>query len=214
MKNINITDLIENELEKTKTYTIENYKQYEGNYLKTLHALQQCVDSENWEHFGVETFEEFGKRMFSNLGTLSLSRMLFQENNPIGYIECFLIKKEAYAFLYEDNYKEFNLDITDFVVDYSENKDLSDCALYVNVVAIKKEYQGSPYALSKLSSAMLEIYKQVKSQNLIDVLAVAVTENGTRMCELTGMTKKSSHFREMGENSHERILYLTNLSLL
>lgn len=194
--------MIENE------YYVINYSVDTINYIEKLYQIQKEIDQENWSYFGIESQEEFGIRVKRFVGSISLTRLILLDGEVVGYIESFIMKKEVVAMLYEDNYKEYGLDITDFVIDYSECMNLSDYVLYVNVVAIKNKFQGAIGAILAMRKAVEEIYAEVKKQRVSDIVSVAVTENGNRMCNMMRMKVLSSVVRDMNETSHTRTLYI------
>ncbi|WP_321383013.1 hypothetical protein [uncultured Enterococcus sp.] len=191
---------------KKKYETVQpSYLKNSRHFLKDILMVVQKTDGENWAFFGEENATDFTLNFIKHG---DLSRLIYVDEVPAAYVECFLIKSSNLTLLQDDYYHTLGLSSADFKESYSSNQaDYSNYSLYVNVVAVVREYQNSIRMLRELISAIQDILFNnfVKRPEFIS--AVAVSKEGEKMCESLGFQKISESQRRYRDKINNRKFY-------
>ncbi|MFD1901336.1 hypothetical protein GQR36_17410 [Enterococcus termitis] len=110
----------------------------------------------------------------------------------------------------EDYYHEVGLSSIDLRTRYlGKEVNQSSNHLYVNVVAVKREYQGGIRIVKKIAEALEDILQNNFDDNSRPekIYAVAVSKYGENMCEFFNFKNISVATRVYGQNINKRILY-------
>lgn len=194
----------------------------ESHFLKDIYSVVRKTDEENWAYFAKENEQEFALD-FLNYG--DLTRLIYVDNQPVAYINCYLLKSNAHNLLKDDYYHTMGLSLSDLRIIYEgRNKSYRRNSLYINVVAITKDHQGSVEILKAIAKALYDIikhdlfYTTSYSENKYlypkQIYAVAVTNEGERMCDFFDFNLEGSSARLIDTTETERKLYKGNVDLL
>ncbi|OTN84032.1 hypothetical protein A5819_003582 [Enterococcus sp. 7E2_DIV0204] len=190
----------------------------DSHFLKDVYKVVRKTDKENWSYFPEENEKEFALD-FLNYG--DLTRLVYVNNYPVAYVNCYLLKPNAHILLKDDHYHSVGLSLSDLRVTYDGvNKSYRRNSLYINVVAIVKEYQGSIDILKAIADALYDIirfdlfYSTTSNSYPENVYAVAITRNGARMCDYFDFVQKGKSTRVIDGIENERNLYKGNMDLV
>lgn len=186
----------------------------ENHFLKDIFEVVNAVDKENWSYFGMEEIKDFCLN-FLNYG--ELTRLIYVENEPVGYVDCYVLKQNAPVLLKDDFYHTVGLSSKELRTGYlGKDVNSSDCHLYVNVVAVKREHHGNVRVVKKIAGAVEDIleYNFNNNNRPEKIYAVTVSDYGERMCEFFKFVKISVTTRMYDQNINNRILYTGDSSEL
>ncbi|MDG4982858.1 hypothetical protein OGZ51_01670 [Lactococcus lactis] len=179
------------------------------NYAELMLDVVNQTDKENWDYFSEDNsqvaneFLDYGK----------FSRVITKNENgreiAVAYVQVRLLKEQAPQLLYNDFYHLAGLDGVNL---WEKSKNSSrDLPVYIDVIAIKKEYQNQLDLLKLVPQALNEIVEDidVSIQDIATgkIFAVGVTKQGRKMCNLLKMDKCSEVERIESGITHTRTLY-------
>ena len=179
------------------------------NYAELMLDVVNQTDKENWDYFSEDNsqianeFLEYGK--FSRV----ITKKANGEEIAVAYVQIRLLKEQAPQLLYKDFYHLAGLDGVNL---WEKSRNSSrDLPVYIDVIAIKKEYQNQLDLLKLVPQALNEIVEDidVSIQDVAagKIFAVGVTKQGRKMCNLLKMNKCSEVERIESGISHTRTLY-------
>lgn len=178
-------------------------------YAELMIEVVNQTDKENWDYFSegnsqiANEFLDYGK----------FSRIITKNENgkeiPVGYVQLRVLKELSPQLLYKDLYHLAGLDGVNL---WEKNENSSrDLPVYVDVIAIKKEYQNQLDLLRLIPQALSEIIDSIDSTipptASGKIYAVGVTEQGRKMCQMLKMEEISEVERVESDIIHVRTLY-------
>jgi hypothetical protein len=179
------------------------------NYAELMFEVVKQTDQENWDYFSEENTQIATE--FLDYG--QYSRVIYKtvqgKDIAIAYIQLRLLKQQSPQLLYKDLYHLAGLNGKD-LWEKSTNSS-RDLPVYVDVIAIKKEYQNQREVLKLVPEALSEILDDidVSIQDVANgkIFAVGVTNGGRKMCNMLKMNKCSEVERVESGIPHTRTLY-------
>lgn len=178
-------------------------------YVELLQNVVTQTDNENWDYFS-ENLSVLAK-VFLDYGYFSRVIMMRDyENNieiPVGYVQLRILKNTAPQLLYKDFYHHAGLSGSNLWEKSNQLK--AGLPIYVDVIAVKKEYQHNLSILKLVPEAIQNIIEEIHeiTQEMFDIYAVGVTNEGRKMCEILGMTQLSEITRTENNIKHTRTLF-------
>lgn len=183
-------------------------------FAELLFDVASQTDEENWDYFREDEYTH--ARDFLNYGYYSRVIMAKapgeKQSAPVGYIQVRVLKEAAPQLLYKDFYHKAGLSSVDLWEKCDRLKEGSP--VYIDVIAIKKEYQNNKAILNLICQAMMDILWDMFliEKGPYDIFAVGVTDKGRKMCHLLGMEKLSEVERGKGLNLHTRTLFRSDVN--
>ena len=182
------------------------------NYAEFMLDVVNQTDQENWDYFSEDNVQLATE--FLDYG--AFSRVITVAENSkkvaVAYIQVRLLKEQSPQLLYKDLYHLAGLDGIDL---WEKSKySFKDLPIYVDVIAVKKEYQNHLELVGLIPRALLAIIEDI-DDNISDkakgaIFAVGVTKQGRKMCQMLKMGKCSEVERTEDGHSHIRTLYQSN----
>ncbi|QDK70766.1 hypothetical protein [Lactococcus protaetiae] len=184
------------------------------NYAELMLDVVNQTDQENWDYFSEDDgqlaneFLDYGK--FSRV----ITKNEYGKEIAVGYVQVRLLKEQAPQLLYKDFYHLAGLGGINL---WEKSKNSSrDLPIYIDVIAIKKQYQNQLDLLKLVPQALSEIVEDI-DLTIPDiafgkVFAVGVTKQGRKMCNLLKMDKCSEVERVESGITHIRTLYCSERS--
>lgn len=184
------------------------------NYAELLINVVNQTDSENWAYFS-EALSVLAKS-FLDYGYFSRVLMMRDYENdveiPVGYVQLRILKNTAPQLLYKDFYHHAGLDSTDL---WEKNNQLkAGSPIYVDVIAVKQEYQSKLNILKLVPKAIKDIIDEINNitEEPFDIFAVGVTNKGRKMCQMLRMNQLSEVIRMEDNVKHTRTLFVSDYS--
>lgn len=186
-------------------------------YFEKMSEIIKKTDEQHWNFFGEEPMKELSLELMRNG---ELSRIVQVDDVAAGYVDLKLLKKNAGLLLWNDLYKQAGLAMQDLTVNYAEinSETTLESDIYINVIAMDNSYRGSMAITKYILFGLYDMLNQLLSNKSSEdeervVYAVAVTEQGNKMCKLLGMMKKTVSYRHYQGVENRRTLYKLPLSL-
>jgi hypothetical protein len=179
------------------------------NYAELLVDVVNKTDNENWAYFSEEL--SVLAKDFLDYGYFSRVLMMRDYKNnieiPVGYVQLRVLKNTAPQLLYKDFYHQADLGSTDLWEEHNQLK--AGSPIYVDVIAVKQEYQSKLSILKLVPKAIKDIIEEINkiTEEPFDIYAVGVTNEGRKMCQMLGMDRLSEIVRMEGKNAHTRTLF-------
>jgi hypothetical protein len=182
------------------------------NYAELMLDVVNQTDQENWSYFS----EDNTQLATDFLDYGAFSRVIISSENgndtAVAYIQLRLLKKQSPQLLYKDLYHLAGLDGIDLWEKSKYSRE--DLPIYIDVIAVKKEYQNHLELVKLIPIALFGIIKEINESISGSakgtVFAVGVTEQGRKMCQMLKMGKCSEVNRIEDGQSHVRTLYQSN----
>ena len=179
------------------------------NYAELLVDVVNQTDNENWAYFSEEL--SVLAKDFLDYGYFSRVLMMRDYRNnieiPVGYVQLRILKNTAPQLLYKDFYHHVGLSSIDLWEKHNQIK--AGSPIYVDVIAVKKEYQRNLSILKLVPKAIKDIIEEINNitEEPFDIYAVGVTNEGRKMCQMLGMDKISEIVRMEDDTTHTRTLF-------
>lgn len=183
-------------------------------FAELLFDIANQTDEENWDYFKENEYTH--ARDFLNYGYYSRVIMAKapgeKQSVPVGYIQVRILKEAAPQLLYKDFYHKACLSSDDLWEKCDHLKEGSP--VYIDVIAIKREYQNNKAILNLICQAMIDILRNIFLIEKVsfNIFAVGVTDKGRKMCQLLGMEKLSEVERGEDLNLHTRTLFRLDIN--
>lgn len=178
-------------------------------YAELLQDVVSQTDNENWDYFS-EDSSALAKD-FLDYGYFSRVIMMRDYKNnidiPVGYVQFRILKNTAPQLLYKDLYHHVGLSGSKLWEKANQLK--AGLPIYVDVIAVKKEYQHNLSILKLIPEAIQDVIEEIHeiTQGVFDIYAVGVTDEGRKMCEILEMTQLSEVTRTEDNVKHTRTLF-------
>lgn len=179
------------------------------NYAEILFDVVNQTDHENWQYFSEESSAL--AKDFLDYGYFSRVLMMRDRNKnkvlPVGYVQVRVLKKTAPQLLYKDLYHQVGLKGCEL---WEENAQLkAGSPLYVDVIAVKQEFQQNRNILKLIPGAMKDIIAEIHNttHSPFDIYGVGVTAEGRKMCRMLGMQQVSEVVRTDCQSGQARTLF-------
>lgn len=183
---------------------------YVASYAELLMNVVTATDDENWSYFSdvkkdlALDFLQNGNlsRVIVRDRTIGQGRFEDVQTEPVAYVQCRLLKPNASHLLVNDIYSKLGLHGSDLWLQDIKNVS-NDTPFYIDVVAVKKEYQNNRKILQKVIRAIDDIVSCLPEKPT-KAYAVGVTELGRKMCEM--FSGSSSKYYSSRVSTAERTL--------
>jgi hypothetical protein len=178
-------------------------------YAELLLDVVSQTDKENWAYFSEDTATLAKDFLYYG----DFSRVLMfkdperNSETPVGYVQVRVLKNTTPNLLYKDIYHQVGLKGCEL---WEENAQLkAGSPLYVDVIAVKQEFQHNRNILKLIPGAMKDIIAEIHNttHSPFDIYGVGVTAEGRKMCRMLGMQQVSEVVRTDCQSGQARTLF-------
>ncbi|USI65385.1 hypothetical protein QR692_10355 [Lactococcus petauri] len=184
-------------------------EEYGFRYAELLLDVVSQTDKENWAYFSEDTATLAKDFLYYG----DFSRVLMfkdperNSETPVGYVQVRVLKNTTPNLLYKDIYHQVGLKGCEL---WEENAQLkAGSPLYVDVIAVKQEFQHNRNILKLIPGAMKDIIAEIHNttHSPFDIYGVGVTAEGRKMCRMLGMQQVSEVVRTDCQSGQARTLF-------